>query len=182
MRCTVIADAQFTSKLAHAPALDVQPARLIAVQDQTRAPQMLRSAWRRSFSRWPRLRALGSNEFTAGCDGLGCSAPGYVIGYNDEPKMAHPSGGSGGTFNTHQTFANAYSYVGKHGIRFRSTTGQRITATQGEVRSGNTPTIVFTGDDGIRHGSVCSACWGFRIDCNQSRIGHCAEPLDENVH
>ncbi len=95
--------------------------------------------------------------------------------------MAHPNGGSGGTFKTHQTFAATYSYVGKHGVRFRSTTGERITASQGVAQDRKTPTIVFTGEKN-RHGSACQACWGFRIDCNQSRIGHCAEPLDENVH
>jgi hypothetical protein len=45
------------------------------------------------------------------------------------------------------------------------------------ARDGATPTIVFIGERN-RHGSTCKACWGFRVDCNQSRIGQCAEALD----
>jgi len=44
-----------------------------------------------------------------------------------------------------------------------------------------TNTIVFTGERN-RHGSVCASCWGFRIECNQARIGQCAQALDEIVH
>jgi hypothetical protein len=64
-------------------------------------------------------------------------------------------------------------------VEFRSTTGELIRASLGYSRNG-TRTIVFEGER-HRHGSACAACWGFRIDCNGSRIGQCAEPLDQNV-
>ena len=100
----------------------------------------------------------------------------------DDEGMAHPSGGSGGQFKTAHTFAQAYIYVGTHGIRLRSTTGGKIIVTRGTTRDGEVDTLVFNGDNGIRHGSACAACWGYRKDCSGSRIGHCAEPLDENIH
>jgi hypothetical protein len=28
---------------------------------------------------------------------------------------------------------------------------------------------------------VCKACWGFLVDCCQSRVGHCAKNLDEEI-
>jgi hypothetical protein len=102
------------------------------------------------------------------------------IGYN-QGIMAHPNGGAGNTFETLHTFTEAYNYVGKHGIRLRSTTGEKLTITRGVARDEETPTIVFVGERN-RHGSACRACWGFRLDCNGARIGQCAEPLDENVH
>jgi hypothetical protein len=60
-----------------------------------------------------------------------------------------------------------------------STTGQIITATQGWTKDGQTPTIVFKGE--INHGSVCEACWGYRISCSGSRIGQYAEALDQII-
>jgi hypothetical protein len=93
--------------------------------------------------------------------------------------MAHPGGGSGSTFSTTHSFAQARAFVAK-GRTFRSTTGERIKATQSLAKDGLTPTIVFTGER-TRHGSVCWACWGFREDCNGSWIGQCAQALDSVV-
>jgi len=95
--------------------------------------------------------------------------------------MAHPDGGSGTRFRTNSSFAQAYAFVGEKGVTFRSTTGERIKATQSVARDRMTNTIVFTGERN-RHGSVCASCWGFRIECNQARIGQCAQALDEIVH
>jgi hypothetical protein len=58
--------------------------------------------------------------------------------------------------------------------------GEQILARHGKTRDGNTDTIVFIGERS-RHGSVCEACWGYRIDCNGSRIGQCAEALDNLI-
>jgi hypothetical protein len=91
--------------------------------------------------------------------------------------MAHPNGGHGNKFNPKHPFTEVYNFVGSGGIRFHSTTGESIYARRGLARDGVTPTIVFQGERN-KHGSTCEACWGFRIDCNQSRIGHCAEALD----
>jgi hypothetical protein len=91
--------------------------------------------------------------------------------------MAHPNGGKGNRFSPKHSFAQASAFVGTKGVTFRSTTGEQIYAQRGMARDGVTPTIVFNGER-TRHGSVCRACWGFRVDCNQSRIGQCAEALD----
>jgi hypothetical protein len=94
--------------------------------------------------------------------------------------MAHPDGGHGNRFCPKHSFTKAYAFVGTAGVRFRSTTGEHIYARQGLARDGVTPTIVFIGERN-RHGSACKACWGFRVDCNQSRIGQCAEALDSAI-
>lgn len=94
-----------------------------------------------------------------------------------ENRMAHPDGGRGNTFKSKYTFAQAFRYVGLHGVSFISTTGEKIFARHGKTRDGLTDTIVFMGER-HRHGSACEACWGYRIDCNESRIGQCAEALD----
>ena len=94
--------------------------------------------------------------------------------------MAHPKGGSGSRFAVRHSFTKAYAFVGPNGTTFKSTTGEPITARQGHTRDGSVDTIVFMGERN-RHGSTCSSCWGFRIDCNQSRIGQCAEALDKIV-
>jgi hypothetical protein len=91
--------------------------------------------------------------------------------------MAHPNGGSGNIFNILHTFNRAYTFVGVNGVTFNSTTGEQIKAIQGLARDGITPVVVFMGERN-RYGSVCSECWGFRIDRNKSRIGQCAEALD----
>ena len=91
--------------------------------------------------------------------------------------MAHPNGGSGSKFDAMHSFSEGYTFVGPRGVTFSSTTGEQITARQGFTRDKTTTTIVFQGQRN-RHGSVCKACWGFRIDCNQSRVGQCAEALD----
>lgn len=94
--------------------------------------------------------------------------------------MAHPNGGSGNTFSARHTFAEAHAFIGTKDLRFCSTTGEEITARQGLAKDGVTGTIVFVGEH-TRHGNVCEACWGFRIDCNGSRIGQCAQALDSIV-
>jgi hypothetical protein len=91
--------------------------------------------------------------------------------------MAHPNGGQENSFNPKHSFAEAYAFVGIAGVNFRSTTGEHIHAQQGRSKDGATLTIVFRGERN-RHGSACKACWGFRVDCNQARIGQCAEALD----
>lgn len=93
--------------------------------------------------------------------------------------MAHPSGGKGNTFRTKHSFQQAFTHVGVKGIKFNSTTGEQILATQGIARDGLTKTIVFVGQKS-RHGSTCAACWGYRVDCNKSRIGQCTEALDKS--
>lgn len=93
--------------------------------------------------------------------------------------MAHSKGGSGSSFRTKHAFAGARAFVSGTGVSFPSTTRETITAVKGFARDG-TPTIVFHGERN-RHGSVCQACWGFRIDCSGSRIGQCAEALDNVV-
>lgn len=60
--------------------------------------------------------------------------------------------------------------------QFFSTTQKQVTARQGATRDRITSTIVFEG-----HGSVCNACWGFRLSCSGTRIGHCAEALDKVI-
>jgi hypothetical protein len=93
--------------------------------------------------------------------------------------MAHPAGGSGSVLNTKHSFKEAYDFVGSKGATFQSTTGEKIVVNQGMARDGITRTIVFVGK--TRHGSACSSCWGFRTDCNKSRIGQCAEALDATI-
>jgi hypothetical protein len=94
--------------------------------------------------------------------------------------MAHPNGGNGNWFNPSHSFEDAYKFVGISGLRFFSTTGEAILARQGTTRNGSIPTIVFEGARN-RHGSACKACWGYSIDCCQSRVGHCAKKLDEAI-
>ena len=91
--------------------------------------------------------------------------------------MAHPSGSTGSRFQPLHSFTRALALVGPNGYKFQSTTGEQIKAQQGQARDGVTETIVFHGERN-RHGSVCHACWGYRIDCNGSYIGQCAEALD----
>ena len=93
--------------------------------------------------------------------------------------MAHPKGGNGNTFSTKHTFKQAYAHVGSRGIKFSSTTDEQISAKQGIAHDKITKTIVYVGKRS-RHGSACEACWGYRIDCNQSRIGQCSEALDQS--
>jgi hypothetical protein len=92
--------------------------------------------------------------------------------------MAHPIGGKGNTFSTKHTFNQIYSHLGSRGVNFNSTTGEQILAKQGIAKDKVTKTTVYIGERS-RHGSVCEACWGYRIDCNQSRIGQCSEALDQ---
>jgi hypothetical protein len=69
--------------------------------------------------------------------------------------------------------------VGTLGVRFRSSTGEKVTATQGWTKDGYTATIIFGG--ATPHGSACVACWGYRRSCSGSRIGEFAKALDRIV-
>jgi hypothetical protein len=93
--------------------------------------------------------------------------------------VSHPNRGSGPTFLPKHSFDSARAFVGMHGIRFRSTTGDKVTAIQGWTKDGHTPTIAFQGAAG--EGSVCLACWGYRRSCNGSVIGEFAEALDRMI-
>jgi len=90
--------------------------------------------------------------------------------------VAHPNGGSGGRFSTKHGFSETRAFIGTEGVSFPWATEETTRATQGFARDGLKPTIVFLGEKN-RHGSACPARWGFRIGCNQSRIGQCAETL-----
>ena len=48
--------------------------------------------------------------------------------------MAHPYGGDGNTFETNNCFAQAFRYVGPHGVLFKSTTGEQIFTRHGKTR------------------------------------------------
>ena len=93
--------------------------------------------------------------------------------------MGHPNGGKGNPFRIGHSFDEAYEHVGPQGVSFLSTTGEQIYATRSLTRDNMAKTIVFMGERN-RHGSACKACWGFRIDCSGSRIGQCAEALDQS--
>ena len=90
--------------------------------------------------------------------------------------MAHPSGGSN-PFDAKHTFEEAYKFVGAPGVAFRSTRDEKVRAHESTARDGVTSIIVFVGERNT-HGRACVKCWGFRLDCNGSRIGQCAEALD----
>ena len=94
--------------------------------------------------------------------------------------MSHPSGGYGRNFKPVHTFDQAYVYVGEGKVTFTSTTGERMTVRRGMTKDGKTPTLVFTGQNS-QHGNVCHACWGYRSNCTETRIGHCTEALDRHI-
>lgn len=94
--------------------------------------------------------------------------------------MPHPIGGYGNNFNPGHSFDQAYTFVGQGGVEFTSTTGETINAHQGMAQDGVTRTIVFIGENS-RHGNVCPACWGYRRNCSQTRIGQCTEALDSII-
>ncbi len=98
----------------------------------------------------------------------------------DRCNMPHPDGGQGNYFSPVHTFDQAYEYIGDSSVSFTSTTGERITAWWGKARDGTTLTIVFEGENS-RHGNVCHACWGYRNNCSQTRIGQCTEALDKHM-
>jgi hypothetical protein len=74
----------------------------------------------------------------------------------EPPTVPHPHRGSGPTFRTKHSFEAARAFVGAQGVRVRSTTGERVAATQGWTKDGYTPTIVFS--SATREGSACLAC------------------------
>ncbi len=96
--------------------------------------------------------------------------------------MAHPNGGHGNTFHTKHNFDQAYNHVGPNGVTFNSTKGKKITATQSLADDNTTKTIKFKGETDKKsiHGYACKACWGYRSSCSKSRIGQCAEALDNS--
>jgi len=91
--------------------------------------------------------------------------------------MPHPDGGKGNSFATRNTFNEAYNHIGKDGFEFRSTTNEIIFAHRGFAQDGKSKTIVFRGENN-RQGNVCEACWGYRNNCSNTRIGQCIEALD----
>jgi hypothetical protein len=91
--------------------------------------------------------------------------------------MGHPDVGRGNFFKTYHSFQQAFDFVGLNGIDFKSTTGERIIASQSYASDSATPAITFNGENS-RHGNVCAACWGFRQNCSGTRIGQCVEGID----
>jgi len=94
--------------------------------------------------------------------------------------MAHPDGGQGNHFSPAHTFEQVYEYVGDGAVTFISTTGERISARRGKAKDGTTSAIAFRGERN-RHGNVCWACWGYRVNCSGTRIGQCTEGLDKHM-
>jgi hypothetical protein len=64
----------------------------------------------------------------------------------------------------------AHAFVGAAGVRFRSTTGEKVTATQGWSKDSYTPTIAFQA--ATSDGSACLACWGYRRSCKDRSSGN----------
>lgn len=93
--------------------------------------------------------------------------------------MAHPGGGEN-FYNPKNTFRKAYRLIGKDGFSFRPAPGEELSVYRGQARDGATSTLVFRGES-VRHGSVCEACWGYRIDCNKNGIGVYAEAFDAEL-
>jgi hypothetical protein len=94
--------------------------------------------------------------------------------------MGHPNGGRANYFNPKSSFDRALAYVDHGKVIFPSTTGEQIIATTGKARDGVTPTVVFQGIN-VKHGNVCQACWGYRLNCSGARIGQCTEALDSHI-
>ncbi len=100
--------------------------------------------------------------------------------YNRDVSHPHPARDLGPSFEPKHNFAEAYAFVTANGVELRSTTNEKITATHSVTKDGTTEIIVFNGERS-RHGSVCRICWGHGIACDQSRVGHCAKPLDKII-
>lgn len=80
--------------------------------------------------------------------------------------MPHPEGGFGNRFQTFCTFEQAFSFIQQKGkYSFQSTTDKKVIAQIGKTEGGD-KTIVF-----LDHGNVCFACWGYRKNCSNTRIG-----------
>jgi hypothetical protein len=93
--------------------------------------------------------------------------------------VPHPDRGSGPAFPTKHSFAAARAFVGKQGVRLRSTTGKEVTATQAWTQHGDTPTIAFQAAQ--VHASACIACWGYPLSCTGAPIGEFAQALDRMI-
>lgn len=91
--------------------------------------------------------------------------------------MPHPKGGIGNSFKVSHTFKQAVAAVAGTGVKFKSTTGESISARPSRAEDGVTETIEFDDQNG-RVGNVCEACWGFRQNCSGTWIGQCVEGLD----
>lgn len=90
--------------------------------------------------------------------------------------MAHPTGGGGTSFIPGCTFDQAYRFVSRNDhFVFISTSNHTVTAQIGKTEHGDRA-IMFPG-----HGNVCSACWGYRLNCSGARIGHCVEALARQI-
>ena len=94
--------------------------------------------------------------------------------------MAHLDGGKGNTFPVKHSFEEVLDKIGEGSIQFESTTGTVLTAKAGFSRQGHR-TITIRGK---KHAyiNVCPACWGFRLNCHGTRIGHAIEPLATNLN
>ena len=86
--------------------------------------------------------------------------------------MAHGDGGRGNVFPVGVGFAAARRAVGS-GLEFQTARPQLVRARQGESdTTPPLPTISFRD-----HGTVCEHCWGYRVNCSGTRVGHCVEAL-----
>jgi len=90
--------------------------------------------------------------------------------------MAHPDGGGEAQFAPRVTFEQAYQQVQALEQENRQAVSRTTRDAPVLVRTGNArngvPTLTFVG-----HGNVCFACWGYRLNCSGTRIGHCVEPF-----
>lgn len=91
--------------------------------------------------------------------------------------MSHPDGGCGNYFEPVHSFEEAFNFIGPRGHSFYSTTNEEVQAVRGFAIDRTTRTISFIGERN-RHGNVCEACWGFRMNCSGTRIGQCVQALD----
>lgn len=90
--------------------------------------------------------------------------------------MSHPNGGQGNTFPITYSFRKAFEKLEAGDFAFKSNTGGNMTATRSNTAGGH-DAIVFHGEN-VMHGNVCSACWGYRMSCTGTRIGHAVEAFD----
>lgn len=94
--------------------------------------------------------------------------------------MPHPIGSDGTPLPIKHTFKQVYESIGRDGLAFTSTTGERMNATQGLAGDGVTKTIVLHGQNNV-HGRVCAACWGNSKSCTGERVGQAVGPLDKAI-
>ncbi|MBU2740870.1 hypothetical protein HF670_07930 [Acidithiobacillus thiooxidans] len=90
--------------------------------------------------------------------------------------MPHPNGGRGNTFPVAHSFRDAFAKLEAGDFYFKSNTGEKMTAKRGNTAVGHNA-IVFHGEN-VMHGNICLACWGYRMNCTGTRIGHAVEAFD----